>query len=64
MIMVTCFSAVIDLETKKSRAVFLKSIITAGEISPLVKTGALAKGAPGIEAVTQGRGSGEGPRSA
>jgi len=42
IIIVTCFSAGTDLETKKSSAAFSKSIMTAGEISPSVRTGALA----------------------
>ena len=40
MVIVTCFSAEIDLAMKKSCAAFSKSIMTAGEISPAVKTGA------------------------
>ena len=41
IIIVTCLSAGTDLATKKSKEAFSKSIITAGEISPAVKTGAL-----------------------
>ena len=41
IIIVTCLSVGTDLATKKSKAVFSKSIITAGVISPPVKTGAL-----------------------
>ena len=37
----TCFLAGTDLEMKKSRAVFSKFIMSAGEMSPSVKTGAL-----------------------
>ena len=40
--MVTCFSTGTDLETKKLRAAFSKSIITTGEISPWVRMGAFA----------------------
>ena len=42
MIIVTCFSLGTDFEMKKSNAAFSKSIITVGEISPAVRTGALA----------------------
>ena len=41
IIIVTCLSAGTDLATKKSKEAFSKSIITTGEISPTVKTGAL-----------------------
>ena len=41
VIIVTCLSAGTDLATKKLKGAFSKSIITTGEISPTVKTGAL-----------------------
>ena len=42
MTIATCFSVGTDLATKKSCAAFSKSIMTVGEMSPAVKTGAFA----------------------
>jgi len=42
IIMVTCFLAGTDFDMKKSNTAFSKSIITVREMSPAVKTGALA----------------------